>query len=258
VTRVRAFRTPRDWSLIDDTVPPSLAAAGMVEILRHEPIVRGAASTGAPRSPAQKPPIGKVRFGEPELEGPLSKAVVMKAVKADYSSFRRCYENALKYASPAPQGLVTIEFEIGADGSASNLRRGYTTVPHLGLAHCVKTIFYSLPFPAPDGGPVRVRQPIAFFTGPEPKDLAALFHTPEPEKIAALEALPLMTCQPGSSKRDQGKGGTCDSHADCNRGLYCDGTTCAPERATGESCRSTAECVGRCVEGLCSSFCGAG
>jgi hypothetical protein len=59
------------------------------------------------------------------------------------------------------------------------------------------------------------------------------------------------------------QGGACASNKDCGQGLFCDGATCAAQKAAGEACKAD-QCKGVCdvpagkTDGTCVASCGSG
>jgi hypothetical protein len=108
-----------------------------------------------------KPP--QVRMGATSVSGRLPPEVIQRIVRQNFGRFRLCYENGLRN-NPNLQGVVSVMFVIGRDGSVSNVGGG-GSLPDGGVTSCVTRAFYGLSFPQPEGGIVRVTYPISFSPG---------------------------------------------------------------------------------------------
>jgi outer membrane biosynthesis protein TonB len=75
-----------------------------------------------------------------------------------------CYQDGLR-TNPALAGRVSVRFVIGRDGTVSSAGNGGSDLPDSGVVSCVVRAFYSVSFPAPQNGIVRVTYPIVFSPG---------------------------------------------------------------------------------------------
>ena len=107
--------------------------------------------------------------GEVETTGDLDKEVIRHHVASATEQYKRCYEKEL-LANPDVQGVVTVSFVIGADGSVSTADASGLGAP---MDECIADVFRGLVFPKPTGGGVvNVRYPLHFNSG-EPGSGAA-------------------------------------------------------------------------------------
>ncbi|MFO0548702.1 MAG: AgmX/PglI C-terminal domain-containing protein [Polyangiaceae bacterium] len=97
--------------------------------------------------------------GDMGATGKLPPEVIQRVIRQNFSRVRLCYEEGLK-KDPKLAGRVTINFVIGRDGSACSVSGG--GVPDAALVNCVTKTFYTLKFPKPEGGIVKVTYPIEF------------------------------------------------------------------------------------------------
>ena len=113
------------------------------------------------RSHRARPP--RVRMGATSVSGRLPPEVIQRIVRQNFGRFRLCYENGLRN-NPNLQGRVSVRFVISRDGTVSNVSGG-GDIPDGSVVSCVTRAFYSLSFPQPEGGIVRVSYPIVFTPG---------------------------------------------------------------------------------------------
>lgn len=118
-------------------------------------------SSGALRGVHQpKGPI--MRVAKTEVEGGrLAPEVIQRIVRMSHGRFRNCYEAGLR-TNPSLGGRVAVRFVIGRDGAVSLAGDGGSDLPDDSVKKCVVQAFYSLSFPAPEGGTVRVTYPLSF------------------------------------------------------------------------------------------------
>lgn len=102
------------------------------------------------------------------VHGKLSPEQIQAAVRAQFSVFRRCYEDGLR-RDPTLQGLIVTKFVIGRDGRVNdpssgvvNPDRGKPIMPDREVVRCVVEGFKTIVFPPPEGGIVTVTYPIMF------------------------------------------------------------------------------------------------
>jgi len=102
-------------------------------------------------------------MGATSVSGRLPPEVIQRIVRQNFGRFRLCYENGLRN-NPNLQGRVSVRFVISRDGTVSNVSGG-GDIPDGSVVSCVTRAFYSLSFPQPEGGIVRVSYPIVFTPG---------------------------------------------------------------------------------------------
>lgn len=119
----------------------------------------------APATGTSKPAT-KVHASGVSASGSLPPEVIQRVVRREFSRLRLCYENALR-SDPKLEGRVDTAFVIGLDGSVGSVATS-GTMPNADVNTCVARMFASMTFPAPDGGVVKVKYPIAFSPGESP------------------------------------------------------------------------------------------
>lgn len=105
-----------------------------------------------------------MRPAKTEVDGRLPAEVIQRIVRMNHGRFRNCYENALR-TNPSLGGRVAVRFVIGRDGGVSLASDGGSDLPDEGVRQCVIRSFYTLSFPSPDNGTVRVTYPLIFTPG---------------------------------------------------------------------------------------------
>jgi hypothetical protein len=99
-----------------------------------------------------------------KVTGRLDPKVIQEAVRAHYTTFRKCYEEGLGRNAEL-KGRVSARFVIGRDGAVSNVSNGGSDLPDPAVVSCVLQAFYDIRFPPPDGGIVTVVYPIILEPG---------------------------------------------------------------------------------------------
>jgi hypothetical protein len=102
-----------------------------------------------------------VRLGNSVTSGSLPAEVVQRVVRQNYGRFRQCYEMGL-VRNPNLSGRVEARFVIERDGSVGSATNGGSDLPDSAVVSCVVSAYYSLSFPPPSNGIVRVTYPIMF------------------------------------------------------------------------------------------------
>jgi Ca-activated chloride channel family protein len=103
---------------------------------------------------------GKVKMDVADATGPLPRPVIERIFRQNYGAFRMCYETGLQ-SNPNLRGRINLRFDIGADGSLSNIRDADTGFPDAGVVSCVLRACERLSFPA-SSGPVAATYTITF------------------------------------------------------------------------------------------------
>jgi len=106
----------------------------------------------------------KVRIGGAEVAGRLAPELIQNVVRANFGSFRRCYEKGLKKNSNL-SGRVAIRFVIARDGTIAQIGSKDSDLPDADVVSCIVKSFEKLKFPEPEGGIVTVVYPIMFTPG---------------------------------------------------------------------------------------------
>ncbi len=97
-----------------------------------------------------------------DTNGRLDPQVIQRVVRLNSGRFIGCYQDGLR-SNPSLQGRVAVQFLIGRDGSvATAADTSGSDLADPGVRSCVVRSFYSLSFPSPKGGTVRVIYPFSF------------------------------------------------------------------------------------------------
>lgn len=96
-----------------------------------------------------------------EANGHLPAEVIQRVVRQNQGRFRNCYEAGLR-SNPSLAGRVAVKFIIDRQGGVSMAGDSGSDLPDATVRECVVRSFYSLSFPAPGNGTVRVTYPILF------------------------------------------------------------------------------------------------
>jgi hypothetical protein len=91
--------------------------------------------------------------------GRLPRDVIQRIVRQNMGRFRACYEGGLR-GNPGLTGRVAVSFIIDRTGAVSIAQDGGSDLPDAAVSQCIVKSFYSLSFPAPQGGTVSVTYPI--------------------------------------------------------------------------------------------------
>jgi hypothetical protein len=87
--------------------------------------------------------------------------VIIRVVRQQFGSFRRCYEHGLQ-TNPALAGRVAVKFIIGANGDVTFAADGGSDLASSNVRDCVIARVRSLIFPKPEHGIVTVVYPVIF------------------------------------------------------------------------------------------------
>ncbi len=106
-----------------------------------------------------------MRAAKTEIEGGrLPAEVIQRIVRLSHGRFRNCYEAGLR-TNPSLGGRVAVRFVIDRNGGVTLAADGGSDLPDEGVRKCVVQTFYSLSFPQPENGTVRVTYPLVFAPG---------------------------------------------------------------------------------------------
>lgn len=106
-----------------------------------------------------------LRAAKTEVEGGhLPAEVIQRIVRLSHGRFRNCYEAGLR-TNPSLGGRVAVRFVIDRNGGVTLASDGGSDLPDEGVRKCVVQTFYSLSFPQPENGTVRVTYPLVFAPG---------------------------------------------------------------------------------------------
>ncbi len=98
------------------------------------------------------------------VDGTLPAEVIQRIVRQNQGRFRNCYEAGLR-TNPSLTGRVAVKFIIDREGAVSIANDGGSDIPDKAVTSCVVQSFFSLAFPKPANGQVRVTYPIMFTPG---------------------------------------------------------------------------------------------
>ena len=93
----------------------------------------------------------RVRTGQAEVRGSLSREVIRRVIRRHQNEVRYCYERELNQNS-ALQGRVSIRFTISATGAVSAAAAVDTSAGLETVATCISRAVRRWTFPAPQGG----------------------------------------------------------------------------------------------------------
>jgi TonB family protein len=111
------------------------------------------------------PGVKSARFCGDQLRGRLAPELIQKVVRANFGTFRACYEDALR-RDASTQGRVATRFVIDREGRVSDASIDPSTTLRDGRAlDCIRAAYAKLTFPKPDGGIVTVVYPLIFNPG---------------------------------------------------------------------------------------------
>jgi hypothetical protein len=91
--------------------------------------------------------------------GRLPGDVIQRIIRQNAGRFRSCYEGALR-TNPTLEGRVAVRFVIDRTGQVSVAQDGDSDLPDASVRTCIVRSFYTLSFPAPQGGTVTVTYPM--------------------------------------------------------------------------------------------------
>ncbi len=95
--------------------------------------------------------VPRIRTGEAEVRGSLSREVIRRVIRRHINEVRFCYEQELAQR-PDLAGRVTVSFIISATGAVQTASVANTTLNNARVEGCVAQAVRRWTFPAPDGG----------------------------------------------------------------------------------------------------------
>jgi hypothetical protein len=95
--------------------------------------------------------VPRVRVGQPDLRGSLSKETIRRHINRHLAEVRYCYESQLN-ARPDLQGRVTIKFVISPTGAVMSSDVAQSDVGSDRVETCIADTVRRVGFPAPEGG----------------------------------------------------------------------------------------------------------
>lgn len=100
-------------------------------------------------------------MGDVKVSDGLPVEVVTRIVRAQYASFRKCYDDAKKADPKLGGGMVTVDFNIEKGGTAGGVKKGSSTLQDAKLGSCFTDVFAKMTFAAPaDNKTVSVIAPL--------------------------------------------------------------------------------------------------
>ena len=99
------------------------------------------------------PPLPRIRPGEADVHGSLSREVIRRVIQRHVNEVRFCYEQELSQR-PDLAGRVTVSFIISQTGAVSSSALTASTLGNARVESCVVTAVHRWTFPAPEGGGV--------------------------------------------------------------------------------------------------------
>jgi len=97
--------------------------------------------------------VPRVRLGNPDVRGVLSREVIRRVVRRHVNEVRFCYEQELNQR-PDLEGRVTMSFIISPTGSVQSASATSSTLSNSAVETCSTQAVRRWTFPAPDGGGV--------------------------------------------------------------------------------------------------------
>jgi TonB family protein len=95
--------------------------------------------------------VPRIRTGEADVRGSLSREVIRRVIRRHINEVRFCYEQELAQR-PDLSGRVTVSFIISATGAVQTSSVANTTLNNARVEGCVAQAVRRWTFPAPDGG----------------------------------------------------------------------------------------------------------
>lgn len=117
--------------------------------------------------PAAPGPAGdpRVRTGNANVAGQLSREVIRRVIRRHAAEARHCFETGLQ-RDPSLGGRVQARFVIGSDGAVTSAEVGDSTLEDAEVEGCLLDAIRRWRFPSPEGGgSVTVNYPFVFSTG---------------------------------------------------------------------------------------------
>jgi len=106
--------------------------------------------------------VPRVRNGNADVRGSLSREVIQRVIRRHINEVRFCYEQQLS-RNPTLEGRVDVSFIISPTGSVQSAMVRNTTLNDARVESCVTQAVRRWHFPAPDGGGiVAVNYPFVF------------------------------------------------------------------------------------------------
>ncbi len=95
--------------------------------------------------------VPRIRIGQPDLHGSLSKETIRRHINRHIAEVRFCYESQLN-ARPDLQGRVAIKFVISPSGTVMSAGVAQSDVGSDRVEKCIADTVRRIDFPAPEGG----------------------------------------------------------------------------------------------------------
>lgn len=96
--------------------------------------------------------------------GSMDPNLIRRVLLDNLPSFRYCYQSELESRGANLQGIVNLDFEIGASGRVTKVGLGQSSLPS-SVKGCIARVLRGLQFPEPQGGGiVGVKQPMNFYS----------------------------------------------------------------------------------------------
>ncbi len=109
--------------------------------------------SGAGGFSGRRSTVPRIRTGEADVRGSLSREVIRRVIRRHINEVRFCYEQELGQR-PDLAGRVTISFIISATGAVQTATTSSTTLNNARVEGCIVQAVRRWTFPAPDGGGV--------------------------------------------------------------------------------------------------------
>lgn len=107
--------------------------------------------TGAGKLRSREARVPRIRVGQPDLRGSLSKETIRRVINRHIAEVRYCYESQLN-SRPDLQGRVAIKFVISPTGAVMNADVASSDVGSDRVDKCIADTLRRIDFPAPEGG----------------------------------------------------------------------------------------------------------
>lgn len=111
-----------------------------------------------------RPPSASVSAGSSAVSGRIAPDVIHSGIRRKVSAIRACYQAELA-SRPGVGGRVTVRFLIGHDGAVQSVRFQEDAGFSEAALDCLRRAFYSVRFPATEGGAITVVYPFNFSPG---------------------------------------------------------------------------------------------
>ncbi|MDX9724239.1 MAG: VIT domain-containing protein [Myxococcota bacterium] len=136
--------------------------AGGFGIGRFGTAGRGGQVFGAESESEEKAtPKPKLKPGNAEVQGSLSKRIVQKVIKQHRAALKACYESALQQ-DPSLEGKLTVRWSVDENGVVSDVSITLDTVGSPELAACVIKTVEGMRFPKSQAGKIIITYPFEF------------------------------------------------------------------------------------------------